>query len=277
MTFPDIGEEVAARGLKTNFHKAGDGAAVVLLHGSGPGVSAWSNWHGVMPKLAAKAAVYAPDIVGFGFTERPEDQTYNIKLWVSHLIGFLDAVGIEKAVLVGNSFGGGLSLAASLRHADRIAGMVLMGTPSGEFEQTEGLRGGWHYEPSPENMRAMLEKFPYDKSAVTDEMVQSRYEISKLHGGQAAFRKLISKPKDPSEGPTMVKGVPEAALRGIEVPTLILHGREDHVIPFEIGVRTHSNIKNSDLHVFGKCGHWVQHEREDEFVSLLGDFVEKVS
>lgn len=274
---PDIGKTIVVDGLATNYHRQGKGPPVVLLHGSGPGVSAWSNWHSIMEKLSDCADTIAPDIVGFGFTDRPADETYNIKLWVSHVIGFLDALKIEKAVFVGNSFGGGVSLAAAMRHADRIAGLVLMGTPSGDFEQTEGLRGGWHYEPSVENMRSMLEQFPYDKSLVPKEMIRSRYEISKLHGGQAAFRKLIAKPKSAEEGPTIVRGVPAHALENISIPALILHGREDRVIPLDVAIHTHRHLINSDLHVFGKCGHWVQHEREADFLSLLRTFVGEVS
>lgn len=273
MEFREVGSSIQANGIVTNYHERGSGPALVLLHGSGPGVSGWSNWRGVVEPLAEKFRVLVPDVVGFGFTERPADGVYDIKLWVSHLIGFLDATGVEKASLVGNSFGGGLSLAAALRHSDRIAAMILMGTPSGEFEQTDGLRSGWFYEPSLENMRDMLRKFPYDESCVTEDMIRSRYEISKLHGGQAAFRKLIPKPPDPAEGPAIVKGVPEKALRTIEIPSLVLHGREDRVIPLEVGVRTHRNLPNSEMHVFGKCGHWVQHEYEREFVDATGYFL----
>lgn len=276
MNRPELGKRVQAAGLATNYHEAGSGRPLVLLHGSGPGVSAYANWSRVMPRLAARHRVLAPDVVGFGFTERPADEQYNIKLWVGHVIGFLDALEIERAVLVGNSFGGGVALAAALRHAKRLAGLVLMGTPAGEFAQTEGLAAGWYYEPSLENMERLLKIFPYDSALVTAEMVKARYEVSLLNGGQAAVRKLQPKPAPAGEQAT-VKGVPEDALRTITVPTLVLHGRDDPVVPIECGLRIFANVPNAQLHAFGQCGHWVQIEREDAFVSLVEHFADSLA
>jgi 2-hydroxy-6-oxo-octa-2,4-dienoate hydrolase len=270
MASPALGKTIEAGGFSTNYHDEGEGYPILLLHGSGPGVSAWANWSDIIPLLSDRFRVIAPDLAGFGHTTREGDEPYNIKVWVSHLLAFLDALEIDKAMFVGNSFGGGLTLATAMRHAHRIDRMVLMGTPCSEFEQTEGLASGWLYEPSLENMRKVLELFPYDKSFVTDEMVAARYGPSAEPGAQEAFRKLIPKPN--TDGPTMVKGVPEAALQGIEVPALVLHGREDFVIPLELGLKLATNLPNAQLHVFGKCGHWVQVEERERFARLVGDF-----
>src|SRR5688572_21455342 len=119
-----LGKTIVAAGLRTNYHDVGQGPPLVLLHGSGPGVSAWQNWSAIIPRLARDFRVLAPDIAGFGFTENDPSRSYDIKLWVAHLIGFLDALEIEQATVVGNSFGGGLSLAAALRHGHRISRLV---------------------------------------------------------------------------------------------------------------------------------------------------------
>jgi 2-hydroxy-6-oxo-octa-2,4-dienoate hydrolase len=121
-------------------------------------------------------------------------------------------------------------------------------------------------------MRALLELFPYDPAIVTDHMVRDRFEASARPGAQAAYRRLIPGP-DPSGAATIVRGVPERALRTIEVPTLVLHGRDDAVVPFEVGLRLHRCIPRSDLHTFGQCGHWVQLERRDAFVELVRGFL----
>lgn len=260
---------VLAAGHETAYHEAGSGRPIVLLHGSGPGVSAWSNWSGVLPALAAGHRVLAPDIAGFGRTLFQEGTEYGIKLWTRQLFAFLDALDIPSAVLVGNSFGGGLALAATLRDPSRVDGLVLLGTPAGTFTMTEGLRAGWHYEPDPDEMRRILRLFPYDKSLVTEEMVRARYEASAAPGAQAAFRKLIP---EPGPGDTPVKGVPEDRLRTIAKPALIVHGREDEVIPVELGWRLARSIPDSELHVFGQCGHWVQLERPAAFTALVRDF-----
>ncbi len=260
------GQIISALGLETNFHQAGDGQPVILLHGSGPGVSAWTNWRRVIPELATGYRVYAPDMAGFGYTERRQDLTYDIKLWVRHLIGLMDALGVEKAHLVGNSFGGSLALAAALRHPERFDRLVLMGTPCGKFAMTPGLRAGWHYQPSPENMRAVMGLFPFDPSLITDELVLERYETSLIPGAQEGLRKLLAEPS--AEGETILSGMPEAVVAGLPHQTLILHGREDKVVPPELGLRLANAIPRAELHLFGQCGHWVQAERFEAFLAL---------
>ena len=261
-------------GIRTVYHDHGDGPVLVLLHGSGPGVSAQQNWQTIIPRLAERYRVVAPDLAGFGGTDYSPDESYDIKLWSRHLLGFLDALGIESPLLVGNSFGGGLSLAVAARHPDRIAGMVLMGTPAGEFVQTEGLRSGWFYEPNREAMRRVLELFPHDPAVVTDEMVEERYVASARPGAQEAFRRLIPKPGP--EGETIVRGVSESVLAALPHRVLVLHGREDAVVPPECGLRIAHNVPRADLHMFGGCGHWVMLERPDAFVELVSDFAREV-
>jgi 2-hydroxy-6-oxo-octa-2,4-dienoate hydrolase len=264
--FPGVGESLTASGFQTNFHQAGRGNAVILLHGSGAGVSAWTNWRRVLPALADSFRVLAPDLPGFGFSERRPGQRYDMKLWVEHLIGFLDAAGVERTHLVGNSFGGSLALAAAVRFPARFDRLVLMGTPCGKFAMTPGLRAGWDYQPSRESMRAILQLFPYDTRYVTDELVEERYATSLIPGAQEGLRSLLAKPND--EGETILSGMPEEMVAKLEHPTLILHGREDHVVPLELGLRLARAIPNAELHVFGRCGHWVQAERFAQFIAL---------
>ncbi len=265
-----LGKTIMAAGHQTNYHDMGDrGEVVFLLHGSGPGVSAWTNWSNVMPDLAKDFRVIAPDIAGFGYTEFKEDNKYDIKLWVNHLVGIMDALGIPKASFVGNSFGGALSVGIALFAPERIQKLVLLGTPAGEFQQTAGLRSVWEYEPSMENMEAVMRLFPFDQSIITQETVRLRYEASIRPGAQTALRKLIPKPQ---EGVTIVKGFPESSLAKITAPTLVLHGREDGVVPPECGFRLAHSIPRAELHLFGQCGHWVQVEHRKRFLQLVRDF-----
>ncbi len=265
-----IGKTLVAAEHQTNYFDEGAGKPVFLLHGSGPGVSAGTNWAKVMPDLARQFRVIAPDIAGFGFTEFKSDSKYDIKLWTKHLLGIMDALNIEKASFVGNSFGGALSVALALFKPERVDRLVLMGTPAGEFLQTPGLRAAWEYEPSLENMERTMRLFPFDQSIITDDMVRSRYEASARPGAQDALRRLLPKPN--AEGPTLVKGFPEASVAQIQAKTLVLHGREDRVVPVECGQLLARAIPKADLHIFGQCGHWVQTERRAEFLSLVTQF-----
>jgi 2-hydroxy-6-oxo-octa-2,4-dienoate hydrolase len=205
-------------------------------------------------------------MAGFGYTERNPDLAYDIKLWVKHLIGFMDALGVDKADLVGNSFGGSLSLAAAARHPDRFERLILMGTPCGKFMMTPGLRAGWDYTPSPENMRTVMAHFPFDPAFITEALVEERYQASLVPGAQEGLRKLLAKPNE--EGDTPLSGMPEEVVAKLTQPTLILHGREDRVIPMEMGLRLGRAIPKAEFHLFGQCGHWVQAERFDDFVAL---------
>lgn len=270
--FPDIGKTIMAADHRTNYHEMGEGKPLMLLHGSGPGVSGYTNWSKVMPDLAKKFRVIAPDIAGFGFTEFKADNKYDMKLWVRHLVGILDVLGIEKCSFVGNSFGGALAIGLALFEPSRVEKIVLLGTPAGEFVQTEGLASASTYEPSLENMERVMRLFPYDQSIITPEMVQTRYEASARPGAQDALRKLIPAPNP--DGPTILKGFPEGALAKITAKTLVLHGREDRVVPPECGFLLAKTIPNADLHLFAKCGHWVQTERREDFLKLVTSFVE---
>ena len=269
--FEGMGKTMVAADHRTNYHEVGQGKPLFLLHGSGPGVSGWGNWKGVMAELGEQFHVIVPDIAGFGFTEFKPESKYDIKLWVRHLVGIMDTLGIEQASFIGNSFGGALAIGLALFDKSRVDRIVLLGTPAGEFEQTPGLRSAATYEPSMAAMEAAMRLFPYDQSIITPEMIRSRYEASARPGAQDALKRLVPQPNP--DGPTIVKGFPAAAVAGIEAPVLVLHGREDRVVPPQCGLLLAQNIPGADLHMFARCGHWVQVERRADFLRLVGDFL----
>lgn len=266
---PEIGKSVLAAGLKTNYLEAGAGEPVILIHGSGPGVTAYANWRFTIPVLAQKYRVLAPDIAGFGYTERKADQEYTLDFWVRHLTEWMDAVGVKKARFVGNSFGGGLTLAIAARHPERVERFVMMGAAGVEFELTPNLDAVWGYEPSVENMRKMVMSFAYDTSMMTDDLIRSRYEASVRPGFQESFSRMFAAPR---QRHIKALATPEDQIRKIEQRALMVHGRDDSIVPPTNSIKLHSLLKNSDLHMFGKCGHWTQIERKDDFAKLVMDF-----
>lgn len=268
-TNSEIGKSVVAAGIKTNYLEAGSGDPVILIHGSGPGVTAYANWRLSIPVLAQKYRVLAPDIAGFGYTERKPDQVYTLDFWVRHLVEFMDAVGVKKARFVGNSFGGALTLALTARHPERVEKFVLMGAAGVEFELTPGLDAVWGYQPSLETMREAVKSFAYDTSFITDDLVKSRYEASVRPGYHESYAQIFAEPRQP-----IIKALatPEADIRKIAQPALVIHGRDDRIVPLSNSIKLHSLIQKSDLHVFGQCGHWTQIEKKDQFVKLVMDF-----
>lgn len=267
---PEIGKTVTASGLATNYHDLGAGFPAVFIHGSGPGVSAWANWRLNLPVLAERVRAIAPDMVGFGFTERPPDPVYGMDLWIGHLLGFLDALGLEQVDLVGNSYGGSLALQFAIRYPERVRRMVLMGAVSLPFDITSGLDQTWGYEPSIDNMRKLMDLFAYDRSLVTDELAELRYRAAAREGVQEAFAAMFPAPRQ-----RWVDHLASAEedIRNLGHEMLIIHGREDLVIPVGVSQALFALTDRSQLHVFGRCGHWTQIEHRDRFTRLVGDFL----
>ena len=271
MSNPEIGKSVVAAGIRTNYLEAGSGPPLVLIHGSGPGVTAFANWNQVIPALSEHFHVYAPDMVGFGYTDTPEDiEDFTLDVWVNHIIGFLDALGISRASFIGNSYGGALSLATAARHPERVDRFVLMGAAGLEFEMTPGLEAVWGYQPSLANMRKLMETFAYNSQLVTDAIVESRHNASTRPGAFEAYARLFPEPRAPK---LRRLATPEAAIRQIQQRALIVHGREDVIVPVDVAYRFSALLPHSELHVFGECGHWTQIEKRDRFLEVVLPFL----
>lgn len=267
---PEIGQFIDAAGIKTNYHDLGEGAPTVLIHGSGPGVTGFANWAKSLPVLSEKLRIIAPDMLGFGYTETPDGAEYTLENWVKHLIGLLDALNIEKANLVGNSFGGALTLAMAIAHPDRVDRIVLMGAAGVSFELTEGLDFTWGYTPSVENMKKMLDLFAYSRDLVSDDLAKMRFEASNRPGVQERFAAMFPAPRQRS---IEALASSDDDIRGIQAPALIIHGREDVILPYTNSLKMFELLPNAQLHMIGKCGHWTQIEHTRRFNSMLLDFL----
>lgn len=271
---PEIGQSVDVDGIATNYHRVGSGDPVFLIHGSGPGVSAWANWRLILPDLAQEFDVVAPDIVGFGFTDRPDGFEYNMANWRQHLLGFADAIGLERFSLVGNSFGGGLAISMAVNHPERVDKLILMGAAGVSFPLTDGLDRVWGYEPSLEAMEDLMKLFAWDQElGANKDLAKLRYEASIRPGFHESFSQMFPAPR---QNGIEDLATPEDQIRRITAPTLIVHGRDDQIIPVENSYRFHQLIDDSQLHVYGQCGHWTQIEKAPEFTQLVANFLHGV-
>ncbi|MCY1267644.1 2-hydroxymuconate semialdehyde hydrolase [compost metagenome] len=267
---PEIARSLTLGDWHINYHDQGQGEPILLIHGSGPGVTAWANWRGIIPVLAPQARVIAPDMLGFGYTRCPQERVLDPDAWVAQLIGLLDALNIPTVSVVGNSFGGAIALALAHRHPERVRQLVLMGAVGLSFPISEGLNKVWGYQPSIAAMRELMGVFAYDQGLINDDLVRMRYEASVRDDVQTRFEQLFPEPRQ--RGVEML-ALPEQALRELPHDTLIIHGRDDKVIPLEVSERLLRLIPHAQMHVFGECGHWVQIERAQAFSRLLTEFL----
>lgn len=267
-------------GYLTRGLRAGEGAeeAVLLLHGGGAGAQAASNWRLTLPVLGEHFDTIAPDLLGFGDTTHPDDPPLGPKAWlelrVEQLVGILDALGHERAVLVGNSLGGALAQHMVVAHPDRVSKLVLMGSAGAPFAPGAPLARllSFYEEPTRENLRDIMRSFVYDLDGFgdVDALVDARLENALREDVQRSWRAMFT---SPDGQPVRELGVGEDAVRAIAQPTLVVHGREDRIIPAEASTWLHERIHLSDLVVLGRCGHWAMLERPEAFNRIVTDFV----
>lgn len=269
-TDAERGQSIAHGRFTTNYHDVGDGPVLVLLHGSGPGVTAWANWRLVLPELAKGFRVVAPDIAGFGYTQVDGDVVLDLAVWDEFLVSFFDALGIEHADVVGNSFGGALSLWFASAHPERVDRLVLMGSVGSQFALTPGLDAVWGYEPSLAGMVELLDIFTYDTAKLPETLAQARFEASDKPGAAERYSSLFPAPR---QRWIDALALGDERLAAIRQPTLLVHGREDQVIPLDSSIQLARLIDDAQLHVFPHCGHWVQIERAADFTALVRSFL----
>lgn len=270
---PEIGISLPTCGYRTNCHDAGQGETVLLLHGSGAGVSGWANWRGLIPELSKQRRVIAPDLVGFGYTETPEDFEFRfLNSWVDQVLAVLDALGVERAHIVGNSFGGSLALWLARRAPERTGRLILMGP--GGWPATVGpeLAALWDYKPSPEAMRTAMSVMAYNQALVTEELVQMRYRSTLRAGAQEIFERVFPKPH---QRWLDAQALSIGDLQAIENHVLLIHGRDDRVVPSSVSWNLHQHLPNSQFHSIAKCGHWTMVEHATRFRQLVENFLDE--
>ena len=252
--------------------------SILFLHGSGPGVTGWSNWQFSLPALAGQFHCISPDLAGFGATEHPKDSPKGMRswmrLWVDQCLALLDALKIEKVHLVGNSMGGAIALHLLMDAPDRFVRVVHMGTIGTPHKITPALDRLWGFydDPSVQMFRNLIRWFVYDDSFLADRLdsiAQTRFEAAMNPEVQRSFKAMFPAPRQTVIDDLVVS---ELALRRMGHPTLLIHGRDDHIVPMETSLYLLEHLSNAQLHVFGQCSHWIQVEKAKNFNQLIAQF-----
>jgi len=244
---------------------------VLLLHGSGPGVTAAANWRAVIPALSGDRRVIAPDQLGFGGTATGKQRTYGRAAWTRHALALLGTLGVSTVDIIGNSMGGAiaLSLAAARPHAVRR--IVLMGSMGVAMALPAGLDVVWGYTPGMERMREVIGLFAHDRSLITDELIEMRYRASLSPPVRDSWRAMFPAPRQRWVDDLALSG---AELAGIGVPVLLVHGRDDRVVPWRASsARLLDLLPDSRMHVLSGCGHWTMIERTADFLAVVQPFL----
>ncbi|MBV7281255.1 MULTISPECIES: alpha/beta fold hydrolase [Corynebacterium] len=252
-----------APGEITHYHELGEGTPILFLHGSGTGVTAAANWWLNLPQIAEFGRCIAIDSIGYGQTVVAEGTEYGIRQWVEHAIRVLDALGIEKTWIVGNSLGGWLAFQFAIDHPERLAGIISMGT--GGAKLTGALKGHSNPTLTREGIRDTLELFVVDKSLITEELVELRYNSALNDTASDRLKEVVAaRDRDRNELPLDFDKLAE-----LDIPVLLIHGTQDKVIPVSRTWDLLNVVPHADVHIFSQCGHWSQVERADEFNRVI--------
>lgn len=260
---------IDVNGLKTHYWEIGSGEPVVLIHGGGAGADAWGNWHHIMPRFAEEGfRTIALDMVGFGFTDTPdpEEFSYSNETRVQHLIGFIQALNLQRTHLVGNSMGGAAALGVALQRPELVNKLVLLGSAgrhrSRQETEMQGLQAILNYEYSREHMYRIVQSLTNDNFIVPDDLIEYRLKLTGRQGVMRAYQAIMKWVKE--------NGLyyEDEQLRKIKHSTLIIHGKNDKVVPLQHSWEFLHLLDNSALFVVPNCGHWVMLEYPDEFAVM---------
>jgi 2-hydroxymuconate-semialdehyde hydrolase len=220
----------------------------------------------------------APDLVGFGATQHPQDPPRGMKswmrIWVDQCLALLDALNIEKAHVVGNSMGGVIALNLLEEYPERFDRVVLMGSIGTPHTITAGLDQLWGFyeNPSVTRFRNIIRWFVYDDAFLgdrLDSLAKTRFEAAMNPDVRRSYMAMFPAPRQTAIDELVVS---ELSLSHMDNPILLVHGRDDRIVPLETSLYLLQYLPNVSLHVFGQCRHWVQIEFAEQFNQLIGQF-----
>lgn len=252
--------------VKLAYAESGTGSPVVWLHGSGPGATGMSNFGANLSAFEDYRNIVV-DLPGWGRSTRPETDEPLIFHAADRVLRAMTALGIERAHLVGNSYGGGVAMRVAMTHPDRVDRLVLM-APGGVLPADAppwpiGLERLLGYmaaaKPSREDMAQFVRLMVYDETLATNELIDERYESS--------LRAHPELPIPPNFGDL----TPDLAR--VAAPTLLVWGREDQTVPLTWATKILQGIPDAELRVLPNCRHWVQYERAPEFNHIVREFL----
>ncbi|HET7741142.1 MAG TPA: alpha/beta fold hydrolase [Mycobacterium sp.] len=271
--------EIATPAGVLRYYDAGDGPTLLFLHGSGPGVTGWRNFRGVLPTFAAHFRCLILEFPGFGVSD--DFGGHPMITAQGAVTPFLDALSVDRVDIVGNSMGGGVGINFAIHNPDRIGKLVTIGgigTNVFSPGPSEGIRLLQEFTEDPTRQRLVdwLNSMVYDQALVTDQLIEERWELAtdpetlasaRRMYGKAAFAQMMAMMKS-ADVP-----MPWALMHKVSAETLLTWGRDDRVSPLDMALVPMRTIPNAELHVFPNCGHWAMIEAKAAFESVVLGFL----
>ncbi|HEY9314341.1 alpha/beta fold hydrolase [Williamsia sp.] len=263
-------EVTTSRGV-LRYHEAGDGPALLLLHGSGPGVTGWRNYRGNLAFFARHFRCLVLEFPGFGVSD--DFGGHPMLDAQGSVVAFADALGLDRVDVIGNSMGGGVGINFAINHGDRIGKLITIGGIGVNIFSpgpSEGIRLLQEFTEEPTRQRLIdwLHSMVYDPALVTEELIEERWALATDPDTLGAARRMYGKAAFAAMMEMMRNAdfpLPWALMHKVKAPTLLTWGRDDRVSPLDMGLVPMRTIPNAELHVFPNCGHWVMIEAKAAF------------
>jgi pimeloyl-ACP methyl ester carboxylesterase len=263
------GRSVSVDGLSIHYVEAGAGEPVVLIHGLGASTFCFRH---TLPALATRFHAIALDLPGYGYSTR-DAPDHSVTAQAGYVLGFLDALGIEKAALIGHSLGGAIAQRIAVSHPERVSRLVLIGSATASITS----RNIWLARLSAPFMPALLSGIfriravrrrwlalnCYDPSFITREVLIGYGAPSRMRGHVRAFQRFLT--DRATDAPV--------DLSRLRQPTLLIWGEADRVIRPATGRELNQQIAGSRLVIVPRAGHWTAEERPDAVNPLLLEFL----
>jgi len=280
-TFEETSSSLTIEGKHIHYHEAGEGPILILLHGGAPGVSAWSNFKYNLAYLSQRFRCVAVDMPGFGRSHQPHFEEHFFSYASRWVLKVMDNLGIEKAHFLGNSLGGGVATRLALDAPERASRLILMGPGGlalnifypGLSEGLKSVRDFYRGEGASRNkMKEFIKIMTFDQRAwVSDELIDERFKAaSDAESMEGVIHTLETiRSKDYWRDGELWR-----ELERIRSKTLLIWGRDDKTMPMDGALFALRRIPDVQLHIFGRCGHWVQMEQADAFNHVVSAFLE---
>jgi len=257
-------------GVTLHYHQAGAGeqGSVLFIHGSGPGASGWSNFKGNYPFLAEHGyRTIVPDTMGYGYSSKPEEGTFSLDDIGAQYKALLDALGVARVTVVGNSQGGAIAINMALNYPKLVRKLVLMAPGGLETRETymamEGIKAMirvlYKDGVSKETMRRVFALQLHDETKITDEVIEERYQVAMTQHKDNIARIHVSNQED--------------RLSEIQCPVLCFWGANDKFCPSSGAAKIAYRCANSRTMLISSCGHWVMVEYPKLFNELTLKFL----